>query len=313
MKITFITTSLGIFGSIRELIENSNRLVDYGHDVIIHSDLKKYPFNNWLPCKAKLKQIGRIPKTDVLIMMDTPFNYHMEHFNKCNAKFKTIIMMGFNLDFKLRPGNDLYNYSGIDTESNLLRILKTHEICTDSKYQLEVLNKLKVKTGVAIGGINLDMFKDQEIRRTIHIGYSGDKRKRKGTSTIVQAINNLDYKSRSYYGHGDQDYLVTFLNKCDLFVDNHAAGGWINPVLEAMACNCVTICRDLPALREFANDKTSIVLKNPKGKEFIEAIEGIINDKDKKAEIRANAKEHIKQFSYDIVTKNFEKYLLSKI
>lgn len=313
MKITFLTTSLGIFGSIRELIENSNRLVDYGHDVVIYSDLKKYPFTHWLPCRAKLMQLGKIAKTDALIMMDSPFNCHMEHFEKCNAKFKTIVMMGFESDFKLELGNKLYNYNGRDTEMNLLKILNRHEVCADSKYQLDHLRKLGVRTGVSIGGINLDMFKDQQIRRTIHIGYSGDKRKRKGTASIVSAVNDLDYKSRSYYGHGDQDFLVKFLNKCDLFLDNHMQGGWINPVLEAMACNCVTICRDLPALREFANDKTAIVLKNPKKKDLIEAIEDIINNKEKKVEIRASAKEHIQQFSYDIVTRNFEKYLLSKI
>ena len=313
MKITFITTSLGVFGSIRELLENANRLVDYGHDVIIHSDLKKYPFTNWLNCKAKLKQLGRIAKTDALIMMDTPFNYHMDHFSKCNAKFKTIVMMGFESDFMLKLGNNLYNYSSHDTEKNLLKILNDYEICADSNYQLSHLKKLGVKTGVAIGGINLSMFRDQQIRRTIHIGYSGDTRKRKGTETIINALNELSYKNRSYYGQGNQDYLITFLNKCDLFIDNHMQGGWINPVLEAMACNCVTICRNIPALSEFANDKTSIVLKNPNQKDFIEAIENIINDKYKKAEIRENAKQQIKQFDYKIVSKNFEKYLFKKI
>ncbi len=313
MKLTFITTSLGIFGSIRELIENANRLVDYGHDVAIHSDLKKYPFNNWLPCKAKLYQLGKIDKCDALILMDTPFDYHMDNFVSCDAKYKTIIMMGFSHDFKFVLGNDLYNYNGVSSEKNLFEILKNYEICADANWQLTHLKKIGVKTGVAIGGVNLDMFKDLNLNRTIQLGFSGDKRARKASHIVNHALKELNYTFDHYFGKGNQDYLVNFLNKCEIFVDNHVRAGWVNPVLEAMASGAVPICRYLPALEEFATDDTAIVLHNPDKEDFKTAITELINDKHKIKQLKESARIHIQQFSYDVITKNFEQYLLSKI
>jgi hypothetical protein len=313
MKISFITTSLGVYGSIRELIENANRLVDYAHDVTIHSDLTNYPFNGWLHCKATLKELGYIDSCDALILMDSPFSKHMVRFLECDASFKTMIMMGFPLDFKLKLGNELYNYFGKSTESNLMHLLNNFEICADANWQLEHLNRLGVKTGYAIGGINLDQFQNFNKERTVQIGYSGDKRRRKLTSIIEEALELMDYSHDNYYKKGNQAYLVNFLNSCDLFLDNHMRAGWVNPVLEAMACGCIPICRWLPALEDFATSKTAIVLDKPDVNDFVKAVEKVINNEDLKAELRENAKEHIKQFSYDVITKGFEEYLYSKI
>jgi glycosyltransferase involved in cell wall biosynthesis len=315
MKIAFLTTSLGVFGSIRELIENANRLVDYGHEVEIYSDLQKYPFSNWLPCRAKLKQLGeKINKVDVLVLMDSPFDYHFEIFKNTDAKFKTMIMMGFAPDFNFQLGNELYNYLGTNTEKNLFEILKNYEICADSNWQLKHFQKLGIKTGVAIGGINLDMFVNRNGERPISLGWSGDKRPRKASHVVFQSLEKLPLNSDFYFGKGDQKYLVDFLNSCDLFLDNHIRAGWVNPVLEAMACGAVPICRKLAALEEFAiNDYTAIVLENPKVEDFVEAVKSIITDERKKQKLRENAKQHVQQFSYDIITKKFETYLKSKI
>ena len=44
----------------------------------------------------------------------------------------------------------------------LFKILSTYEVCADSKWQLEYFKTLGIKTGVAIGGINLEMFKNNK-------------------------------------------------------------------------------------------------------------------------------------------------------
>jgi len=313
MKIIFLTTSLGVYGSIRELIENANRLVDYGHEVEIYSDLKARPYTNWLPCKAKLNQLGKLNKCDVLILMDSPFTYHMERFMSCNAKFKTMIMMGFPENFEPKLGNGIYNYNGANTEKNLMYLLNYHEICSDANWQLEHLKGFGIKTGVAIGGINLDQFKDLGLKRNIQIGYSGDERRRKLTSIIQTALKAMDFTNDFYYKKGDQKYLVNFLNKCDLFVDNHYRAGWVNPVLEAMACGAVPICRKLKALKDFATDKTAVVLDKPDKFDFMRAINYLMNNPEEKNKLKEDGKEKVKEFSYDIVSKKFEEYLLSKI
>ena len=317
MKITFITTGMGVFGSIRELIENANRLVKYGHDVIIRYNTKKYPFNNWLPCLAKFEDFSIISDTDILIMWDSPFDYHMDTFKKTNSKFKTFCMMGFDPDtFQLRLGNkNLYNMAGTKTESNLLKILNNYEIIADAQWQLDFFTKNNIRVGVPIGGINLKMFHNKNAKRTIDVAYSGDARPRKGTNIINNTVLKLTgINAQSYFNKGNQKWLVNFLNQSNLFIDNHLRAGWCNPVLEAMSCGCVAICNDIPAVTDFAiHNKTAIVLKENNEENFYNSVIDLLNNKDKTERLRSESLERVKLFDYNIVSKRFEQYLLSKI
>jgi hypothetical protein len=319
MKISFLTTHLGIFGSIRELIENANRLVYLGNDVTIYTQDGIHPV--WLYCVAKVKKavLPALDNCDVLVMMDSPFDYNYTLFENTRARFKTFVMMGFDhttLDLKMVDGqlvNLLPKQS--QTERNLLEIFKHHTICADGQWQLNHFKKFGIKTGVAIGGINTRQFFNYRGLRMIDVGYSGDTRPRKGTVNLSKALESLNYKSDFYWKKYDQLGIPAFLNNCKIFVDNHLRAGWCNPVLEAISCGCVTICNNIQALADFAIDgKTAIVLDDNSPEKFIEKItDAVEHYPDFYRLFNRNAEEIASEWDYDIVTRRFEKYLLSKI
>ena len=302
MKIGFITTHLGTFGSIRELVENANELILLGHEVTIYN--KTHLECEWLPCKAQIKGIDEIDKLDALIMMDSPFPEIFEAWNNADAKFKTFVMMGFD------PDNFVFaDIKLTEIEKNLKHILGNYVICADGQWQIDYFKEQGLKAGISIGGINLRMFKDLGLKRTLPIGYSGDLRQRKGSSTIKQVIASFDHTD-SYFKKGDQIYLVDFLNKTEIFIDNHLRAGWCNPVLEAMACGCAVICNDLPASKDFAiHNKTAVVLKDNSAENFVKNVYMLMNNESHRQNLINEAKEHIKQFDYKIVSRNFANFL----
>jgi glycosyltransferase involved in cell wall biosynthesis len=319
ISIAFLTTHLGIFGSIRELLENANRLVRFGHNVTIYTQDGIHP--TWMLCLAKVVKAGKvIPPTDVLIMMDMPFNYNMEVFEHSRVPFKTFIMMGFD-DTTLK----LANKNGIlineapgqtETERNLLHILRNYTICADANWQLDHFRRYGIKTGVGIGGINTQQFRNHGAARLNQIGYSGDRRPRKGLSNLLQALQGLPLTSDFYFGKRyDQWGIPCFLNNTMIFIDNHLRAGWCNPVLEAIACGCVCICHDIPAVRDFAiNGLTAFVLQDNSHEKFREVIkEALAGYTHYYNYFSRNSIDIVKTWDYETVTKQFETFILEHI
>ena len=319
ISIAFLTTQLGIFGSIRELLENANRLVRFGHDVTIYTQDGIHPM--WMLCLAKVVKAGKtVPPTDVLVMMDSPFNYNMEVFEHSRAAFKTFIMMGFDdTTLKLVRRNEiLVNEAPGQSEAdrNLLHILKNHTICADANWQLDHFRGFGIKTGVSIGGINTQQFRNHGTVRLNQVGYSGDRRPRKGLNNLLMALQGLPVTSDFYFGKRyDQWGIPCFLNNTRIFIDNHLRAGWCNPVLEAIACGCVCVCHDIPALRDFAVDgKTAFVLKDNSPEKFREVIwEALTNYIEYYRLFSRNSVDIIKAWDYETVTKQFETFLLEQL
>ena len=309
MKIGFLTTHLGLFGSIRELLEISNRLVAWHHDVTIYFDQVNFPVRHWMPINAKLSLNDNLPKMDALILMDSPFDYHMTEFRNCDSKFKTFVMMGFD-----HERFSLEDLKGNAVDRNLKEILMNYEVCADGQWQLDYFKELGICTGVPIGGINIQQFNNTNSKRNIDVGYSGDRRPRKGTGTILSALERITWKHDYYWTKGDQKFIVEFLNRTKIFVDNHLRAGWCNPVLEAMACGCAVICNDIPAVKDFAiNNKTAFVLSDNSVRDFVDAINLLMNNDKLREYLSEQAQEKAKEFDYDIVARKFEEYLLSKL
>ena len=306
MKIGFITSHLGIFGSIRELIENANELSELGHEVVIYNLMSDSI--DWLNCKARIvKSIAIKEHLDALIMMDSPYAEIYKAWDNAKAKFKTFVMMGFD------PNNFVLDLSASSltlTEKNLIHILENYIVCADSSWQLDYFREHGINTGVAIGGINLRQFENKNQQRLIHIGYSGDTRTRKGTSVLENALSYVGFSRSSYFNKGDQKFLVDFLNNCEIFIDNHLRAGWCNPVLEAMSCGCVCVCNDIGAVRDFAiNKETAIVLKENTAEQFAYAMNYLMTNPNVMANLRSNAHEKVKEFDYKIVSKKLADFL----
>jgi glycosyltransferase involved in cell wall biosynthesis len=318
MKIGFLTTHLGVFGSVRELIENANGLIDLGHEVKIYN--KTNIECKWLPCKAEIVQFdGHLDiKSDVLILMDSPFPDLFEIFIKSDSRFKTMIMMGFDPDnFELTKEDNLMDNVGKDatqTQRNLVHILKNYVMCADGWWQIDYFESLGLPRGFSIGGINLSQFKNYNRTRMVDIGFSGDSRPRKGTGVLLEAIRDLPYTSDSYWKKGDQSYLVDFLNNCTLFIDNHVRAGWCNPVLEAMACGCVVICNNIGAVQDFAIDgQTARVLEVNTAHNFNMAIKQLFYDKSYRILLQQNALNKVEEFDYKVTVPKFAEFLENQL
>ena len=314
MKIDFIISHLGLFGSVRELIENGNNLSRLGHDVTVWT-AEGTPCK-WLYQNFRTKSYqNQVIDTDVLILMDSPQPDQFRFFSQSNAKFKTMIMMGFEPDnFHLYITPETYDNLMPHPEAtvkNLHYILRNYEMCADGQWQLDYMAKYGVKTGVAIGGINTSMFYPIGVQRK-GIIISGDHRERKGTPILEQALKGLKYTR--YAGTNDQDELRMKLASALIYVDNHTRAGWVNPVLEAMACGCAVVCSELGANRDFAiNGETAIVVPKNDVKAFRAGVDELINNPNKRLALSAAAVRKALEWDYHIVTKRFEQYLYGKV
>lgn len=308
-RIIFIISSVKPFGSVRELIENANRLSTMNCDVTIATPTGEAC--KWLPCNQRIvtykKALQRGP-VDVVILMQEPFDDAFSLFQNLKAKFKTFIQMGFD------QKNHLETLKA-KKRNNLQFIFNNYEICADGEWQLKYFNSIGYKnTGVAIGGINTKMFFRSKIKKNIKIGISGDPRPRKRNIVIENMLKENAYDYSKYWGLFDQDKLVNFLQRCNIFMDNHERGGWCNPVLEAMACGAVVICSDVGCNTEFAfHNFTAIKVENTTKEGYALALEELIDDKKKIARLRKNAAREVEKWDYDIITKRFHDYLLTKI
>jgi hypothetical protein len=58
LKVAFIEPGLHVCGGIRRILETSNKLVEFGHDVTIYHP-RGTPAT-WIPNKAKVEKLARI-------------------------------------------------------------------------------------------------------------------------------------------------------------------------------------------------------------------------------------------------------------
>lgn len=265
------------YGAIRNLIEIGNNLQILGNNVTVYTE---NGFKcDWMYCRFKTKSFKEIQPCDALIIMDYPYDKNLELLVNTKANFKSFVMMGSE------------NFSIKNCRSNLKFIVQNYTILFDGEYQESVLKENGIKTGVAIGGINLDQFRDLGLKRSIRFSANGDTRARKGFAEIP-------IKTETYFKKYDQWGIVQLLNDSVFFIDNHHRGGFNNPVLEAMACGCQVICKQ-NQVTYFANESNATIFKNIKDL-------GEVQYDPSKIE---NAKELVKKYDYKIVTKRFNDYL----
>jgi len=311
MNISIITTNLRICGLVRELIEMSNFLKKLGNKVTIYvyEDIKI----NWINVNSTIIILNKNIeiKSDVLILMDAPHNYLMPYFYNACSKFKTYIITG--LDKKHCLYNVIKtnsNSSTIDIEQN--KLFKNYEICADGKWQLDFLNKHNIKVGEKIGGININMFYNMNIKRTNEILISGDTRWSKGYDMLMDLLKKENYTT--YHNTRNQSNLCKKYNKSLIYIDNHTWAGWCNPVLEAMACGCAVICTNIGATSEFAiNNETALVVEPDNIEQFKKALKKLRTNPSLVKKLSISAQEKAKKFKYDIVINKFNNYLKTKL
>lgn len=301
MKIGFLISGIGIYGSVREIVESGNVFVDEGHDCIIFNPEGERI--DWIEFRGQIKHERKLLeyKLDVLILTTTPNDKYFELFERAQAKMKIFCFMGFDPKFDI-----------VKINPNLGKIFDKYFLAADGKWQTDWL-KLNTKSKRIIfsqlGGINTQMFKPlSKVKHDkLNIGWSGDLRKRKGGETLFKYFEQRNIRTLTYFGKGiPQDKMKEWFNKIDIFVDNHYSGGWCNPVAEAMACKVPVICSDTFCNKSFAIDEKTALKFDYNDMSMMQSkLTRLINDDVLRMDIAENAYNWILQFNYEIISRRF--------
>ena len=326
MKISFIEPHLKIYGGIRRIIEFANRLTERGHDVtIFHSDGRPC---NWMKCMAKVKPYDEVLEEnhDVLIYNDpNSIDYYL--VKKAKAKLKIFYVLAL-YERDLLKGVNLKIYLPLPWNKRMLLLKKSLKSSylklSNSTWIYNWLKEnMSISSELLIGGVNTDVFRPVEVEKNhneIRILCSGDPRKRKGTSAILEAIKIVkSVEPRvvldTYHDKGiPQEKMAEKYSSADIFVDGQWCAGWNNPVAEAMACKVPVVCTDIGGVQDFAfHEKTALLVTPKDPKAMASAIVGLIRDKELRESLRENAYQLIKKFDWDKSVDRLEEILTTKL
>ena len=320
MKISFIEPHLKIYGGIRRIIELANRLTERGHNVtIFHSDGSPC---QWMKCIAKIKGYDEVLKEehDVIIYNDpNPIDYKLA--KRAKAKLKVFYVLEL-YDKQLLKGINLRIYLPWHKRMLILKrslcspYLKLSNATWEKKWLKE---NMSIDSMLLLGGVNAKMFCPVEVKKNpneIRVLCSGDPRERKGTKTILEAVEIAKKKEPrivldTYHGKRiPQEKMAEKYCSADIFVEGSWHAGWNNPVAEAMACKVPVVCTDIGGVKDFAFHEKTALLVPPKNPEVMgSAILRLIRDEKLRETLRENAYQHIRQFDWDKSAKRLEEIL----
>lgn len=310
MKISFVEPHLKVYGGIRRIVELANRLTERGHDVtIFHSDGSPC---QWMRCIAKIKSYDELLREehDVIIYNDpNPVDYTL--VKKAKAKLKVFYVLELYKKEQLRG----FNIKIYHPRNRRMLILKkslrsSYLKLSNATWEKEWLKEnMNIDSKLLLGGVNAEMFHPVEVEKNpgeIRILCSGDPRERKGTKTVLEAMEIAKKEEPrlvldTYHGKGiPQEKIAEKYSSADIFVEGSWQAGWNNPVAEAMACKVPVVCTNIGGVKDFAFHERTALLVPPKNPEkMASAILRLIKDKKLRENLRENAYQHIKQFNWD--------------
>jgi glycosyltransferase involved in cell wall biosynthesis len=319
MKIAFIEPHLNVFGGIRRIVEMANRLSDRGHEVTIyHSDGSPC---TWLACRAAILP-GRavLDSThDVVVYNDPePEDMYLAMHARSRVTFYYVLHL---YRMELLAGFHPTIYMGRNKRTRRLRacLRSRHvKLANASWIQRWLRENMRIDSELALGGVNFDLFHPVRVERergaTFRLLASGDPRPGKGSDTVREACEivrkqSLDMVLETYHGKGiPQSDMARTYASADLFVDASTnAGGWNNPVVEAMACRVPVVCTFNGQVEDFAFDgRTALMSPKHDAAALAANILRAAGDAGLRERLASNAYDHIRTFEWDRSIENFE-------
>jgi len=242
MKIAFIEPGLHVCGGIRRIIETSNRLVDFGHDVYIFTP-KGVP-TTWLPIRSKVLKLSKIRR----------YKFDVALFNLAEQYTIAAEVRATRKFFWVLAPEAMYKHPEIPKQALNGPFFLIANSTFTVNYCKQFSKKIKQKTiPIVPGGINPEHFKyDKDIPKHYHIMYYGSWRPWKGKDLIEQAISPLQLKTINMeVTNPPQEQIYKLYNTATTYVSMGQIEGFNFPILEAMACGCPVVCNDDGGSRDF--------------------------------------------------------------
>ena len=296
MKVLFIEPHLQCVGGIRRIVEVSNRLVSFGHQV--HICTPTGTPCRWLLAKAHVYKISKIQgaKFDVVV-----FNLAEQYKVALGVKAKHRV-------FWVLAPEAMYKDPGIPIQA----LQQNFFFIANSKFTSNYIRQhRKLDYGIPItpGGVNPEHFRyDPDCPKTHHILYYGSKRPWKGTRIIETALSTTGLKILRMEGRNTpQKDLWKLYNGANCFVSACQCEGFSMPELEAMYCGCPVICTNSGGNMDYVNYSNAILVdRNVTA--INKAVHRLLANKTLARNLRVEGRKTAmnKKYNWDNITKKFE-------
>lgn len=117
----------------------------------------------------------------------------------------------------------------------------------------------------------------------------------------------------AFYQLGFREDVWNILKSSALLISPSSYEGHPNAVLEAMACNCPVVVSDIPAHREFLDERSALFIKSMKAQSIAEAIITVLSNAKESRERVRRARQIADQYAVSRLGEEFLKIYLTVI
>ena len=297
----------------------------------LYSQIKKNRneyFNNFLHFFRILKNYKNFRNID-LLKSNQLFGSHIAILIGFIFQKKVIVRIGYEPTLMLK--NDFSIPSSLRNKSlsNYFFIklyflslfsyqFSNHIICTSKEQKLFISQRYfirKSKITVIPNWININIFKpNKKMKDKVGILFVGRFENMKNPKLLLKSMHGIKEKV-TMIGNGSlkekliilakkysveleiidslpNSELVSYYQKCKLYVHTSFYEGNPKTILEAMACGCCVIAKDVSGVRELINNDNGVLIK--KDSELNSAIKKMLLNSQKRKIISNNARKYIK-------------------
>lgn len=304
MQIGFIEPHLNVCGGIRRVLETSNRLVEWGHDVTIYlpPDIDITQGCSWMPCRPGLKSLddGAQDALDFIVFNHEPQWHRMEGFAR--ARKRIFLALSYSR---------LYHKSGSweSLRSDVDAILANSRWTAD-----HIESEIGIRPTVVPTGVDRAIFRPVNVPKSYPVLCPGEKRLWKGSAVIEEACCLLGLPLERVAGKGlRQDQLANEICAAEIFVVGSPLDGFGMPGLEALACGVPLVTTDNGGCREYAvHENTALIVPPDDPSAMAEAILRLRTEPQLAQQLRREGLRRASRFTWDDAARGFERELLAE-
>ncbi|MDD3014000.1 MAG: glycosyltransferase family 4 protein [Candidatus Gastranaerophilales bacterium] len=336
LKIIYLLPHSGITGGIKIIIEQSNRLADMGHDVMLYSHSPK---PNWIECKCPYFQVNPenniyhvTPKADVVIAgywdlvidalkIKAPLKYHFAQgdydifkFNQLSESEKRIIYTSYTLPLKILTVSNIM-IKKLNENFGRKAVLIPNAIDTKYFYAKKSSSINNKCLTVLLVGSDSIAFKNHRIIiaalcKMQEIGYKL-KIKWITQNKLINDYGKLGLIVEEFIAC-EQTIIGDIYRASDIFISASLYEAFSLTVLEAMTCGTPVITSDNGGIKDYCEDKMNCLIFNPRSiEELVEKLIILFDNLELRKKFSVNGLKTSKKYTWAKSTKILNKELVT--